>query len=47
MPRTSKTPPYRSPAVEGIDAIVTGHSHLDFPGSKFDNMPGVDEQGGR
>ncbi|HSO48013.1 MAG TPA: bifunctional 2',3'-cyclic-nucleotide 2'-phosphodiesterase/3'-nucleotidase [Rhizobiaceae bacterium] len=33
-------------AVEGIDAIVTGHSHLDFPGPKFDNMPGVDNKAG-
>ncbi len=29
-------------AVDGIDAIVTGHSHLDFPGPKFDGLPGVD-----
>ncbi len=33
-------------AVEGIDAIVTGHSHLDFPGPKFDAMPGVDNKAG-
>jgi 2',3'-cyclic-nucleotide 2'-phosphodiesterase/3'-nucleotidase len=32
--------------VEGIDVIVTGHSHLDFPGAKFDNMPGVDNKAG-
>ncbi len=29
-------------AVEGVDAIVTGHSHLDFPGSRFDNIAGID-----
>ena len=28
--------------VDGIDAIVTGHSHLDFPGSKFEGIEGVD-----
>ena len=32
--------------VDGIDAIVTGHSHLDFPGPKFQedgkDMPGLD-----
>ena len=29
-------------AVEGIDAIVTGHSHLDFPGQKYEGVPGLD-----
>jgi 2',3'-cyclic-nucleotide 2'-phosphodiesterase/3'-nucleotidase len=33
-------------AVDGIDAIVTGHSHLDFPGPKFDGMAGVDNAKG-
>lgn len=33
-------------AVEGIDAIVTGHSHLDFPGPKFDKIAGVDNAKG-
>ena len=28
--------------VDGIDAIVTGHSHLDFPGPKFEGAPGLD-----
>src|SRR5690606_7337725 len=32
--------------VDGIDAIVTGHSHLDFPGPKFledgKDLPGLD-----
>jgi len=32
--------------VEGIDAIVTGHSHLDFPGSKFDGVEGLDNKAG-
>ncbi|MDZ7600259.1 MAG: bifunctional 2',3'-cyclic-nucleotide 2'-phosphodiesterase/3'-nucleotidase [Hoeflea sp.] len=33
-------------AVPGIDAIVTGHSHLDFPGPKFDGVTGVDNTKG-
>ncbi|MDF1609851.1 bifunctional 2',3'-cyclic-nucleotide 2'-phosphodiesterase/3'-nucleotidase [Hoeflea sp. YIM 152468] len=33
-------------AVPGIDAIVTGHSHLDFPGPKFDGMAGTDNAKG-
>ncbi|WP_112771688.1 bifunctional 2',3'-cyclic-nucleotide 2'-phosphodiesterase/3'-nucleotidase [Ensifer adhaerens] len=33
-------------AIEGIDAIVTGHSHLDFPGPKFDGVGGVDNKKG-
>lgn len=32
--------------VDGIDAIVTGHSHLDFPGPKFEGMEGVDNAKG-
>lgn len=28
--------------VEGIDAIVTGHSHLVFPGPQFEGVEGVD-----
>ncbi len=37
--------------VDGIDAIVTGHSHLDFPGPKFQeadgkDMPGLDNAKG-
>ncbi len=32
--------------VDGIDAIVTGHSHLDFPGTKFDGVVGVDNKTG-
>lgn len=32
--------------VEGIDAIVTGHSHLDFPGNKFEGVEGVDNAKG-
>ncbi|AZL60797.1 bifunctional 2',3'-cyclic-nucleotide 2'-phosphodiesterase/3'-nucleotidase [Tabrizicola piscis] len=28
--------------IEGIDAILTGHSHLVFPGPDFDGMAGVD-----
>ncbi|MEJ6782981.1 bifunctional 2',3'-cyclic-nucleotide 2'-phosphodiesterase/3'-nucleotidase [Aminobacter sp. Piv2-1] len=32
--------------VDGIDAIVTGHSHLDFPGPKFEGVAGVDNAKG-
>jgi 2',3'-cyclic-nucleotide 2'-phosphodiesterase/3'-nucleotidase len=32
-------------AVPGIDAIVTGHSHLDFPGPKFQDKDGKDMAG--
>ena len=32
--------------VDGIDAIVTGHSHLDFPGPKFDKIEGLDNAKG-
>lgn len=33
-------------AVAGIDAIVTGHAHLDFPGGKFEKVAGVDNAKG-
>lgn len=29
-------------AVDGIDAILTGHSHLDFPGPKYEGFAAVD-----
>ncbi len=29
-------------AIDGIDAIVTGHLHLTFPGKKFADLPGID-----
>ena len=32
--------------IDGIDAIVTGHSHLDFPGPKFKDVAGVDVEKG-
>ncbi|WP_118133901.1 bifunctional 2',3'-cyclic-nucleotide 2'-phosphodiesterase/3'-nucleotidase [Oceanicella sp. SM1341] len=32
--------------VEGIDAVVTGHSHLVFPGPKFDAAAGIDPEKG-
>lgn len=32
--------------IEGIDAILTGHSHLSFPGPAFKNMAGVDAENG-
>ncbi|WP_242035259.1 bifunctional 2',3'-cyclic-nucleotide 2'-phosphodiesterase/3'-nucleotidase [Mesobacillus harenae] len=31
--------------VEGIDAIITGHNHLNFPGG-FSDLPGVDAEKG-
>ncbi len=31
--------------VDGIDAIITGHNHLTFPGS-FTDLPGVDSENG-
>ena len=33
-------------AVDGIDAIVTGHAHLTLPGKKFAKMEGVDAEKG-
>ncbi len=33
-------------AVEGIDAILTGHSHLVFPGPKFEGMAAIDPNKG-
>jgi 2',3'-cyclic-nucleotide 2'-phosphodiesterase/3'-nucleotidase len=33
-------------AVEGIDAILTGHSHLVFPSSSYDDWAGVDVANG-
>jgi 2',3'-cyclic-nucleotide 2'-phosphodiesterase / 3'-nucleotidase len=32
--------------VDGIDAIVTGHSHLAFPGPSFEGVEGVDNASG-
>ncbi|WP_199223328.1 bifunctional 2',3'-cyclic-nucleotide 2'-phosphodiesterase/3'-nucleotidase [Oricola cellulosilytica] len=29
-------------AVDGIDAVMTGHSHLDFPGPKYEGFDAVD-----
>jgi 2',3'-cyclic-nucleotide 2'-phosphodiesterase/3'-nucleotidase len=28
--------------IDGIDVILTGHSHLVFPSSTYDNLPGLD-----
>lgn len=33
--------------IEGIDAIVLGHSHLVFPGPDYAGLPGVDAAAGR
>ncbi|WP_375258174.1 bifunctional 2',3'-cyclic-nucleotide 2'-phosphodiesterase/3'-nucleotidase [Citreimonas sp.] len=33
-------------AVEGVDAILTGHSHLVFPGPDYAEWPGVDNAAG-
>ena len=40
--RCWRTPRSRWPSVEGIDAILTGHSHLVFPGPDYEGWPGVD-----
>ncbi|MFK5980302.1 MAG: bifunctional 2',3'-cyclic-nucleotide 2'-phosphodiesterase/3'-nucleotidase [Rhizobiaceae bacterium] len=32
--------------VEGIDALLTGHSHLVFPGPKFEGFAGLDHEKG-
>ena len=32
--------------IEGIDAILTGHSHLVFPGPAYKETPGVDNEAG-
>ncbi|MGN7468465.1 bifunctional 2',3'-cyclic-nucleotide 2'-phosphodiesterase/3'-nucleotidase [Brevibacillus sp. SAFN-007a] len=37
---------YQLSKVEGIDAILFGHSHLVFPGPDFQNIPGVDGEKG-
>ncbi|QDL91910.1 bifunctional 2',3'-cyclic-nucleotide 2'-phosphodiesterase/3'-nucleotidase [Paroceanicella profunda] len=37
---------YHVAGVEGVDAIVTGHSHLVFPGPKFAATPGLDPERG-
>ncbi len=33
-------------AIDGIDAILTGHSHLDFPGPKYEGFAAVDKDAG-
>ncbi|MGR3572470.1 bifunctional 2',3'-cyclic-nucleotide 2'-phosphodiesterase/3'-nucleotidase [Brevirhabdus sp.] len=33
-------------AVEGIDALMTGHHHLVFPGPKYEDIAGVDAAAG-
>ncbi len=32
--------------VDGIDAILTGHNHREFPGPKFEGIAGVDHEKG-
>ncbi|WP_439120721.1 bifunctional 2',3'-cyclic-nucleotide 2'-phosphodiesterase/3'-nucleotidase [Marivita sp.] len=32
--------------IDGIDVILTGHSHLIFPSSTYDNLPGLDSAKG-
>ncbi|MEX0345132.1 MAG: bifunctional 2',3'-cyclic-nucleotide 2'-phosphodiesterase/3'-nucleotidase [Rhizobiaceae bacterium] len=33
-------------AVDGIDAILTGHAHLEFPGPKYEGFAAVDHEKG-
>lgn len=33
-------------AIEGIDAVITGHSHSVFPGPAYQNFPGADVEKG-
>ncbi|MEM9635479.1 MAG: bifunctional 2',3'-cyclic-nucleotide 2'-phosphodiesterase/3'-nucleotidase [Pseudomonadota bacterium] len=33
-------------AIDGIDAVFTGHHHLVFPGPAYEGLPGVDSQKG-
>ena len=33
-------------AIDGIDAIMTGHSHLDFPGPRYEGFAAVDHVNG-
>ncbi|MBO6673686.1 MAG: bifunctional 2',3'-cyclic-nucleotide 2'-phosphodiesterase/3'-nucleotidase [Rhizobiales bacterium] len=33
-------------AIDGIDAILTGHHHRVFPGSDYEDTPGVDAEAG-
>lgn len=33
-------------AIDGIDVILTGHSHLVFPSSTYADLPGLDPQAG-
>ncbi|MEJ8545711.1 bifunctional 2',3'-cyclic-nucleotide 2'-phosphodiesterase/3'-nucleotidase [Brevibacillus borstelensis] len=37
---------YQLTKVEGIDAVLFGHSHSVFPGAGFENIPGVDNEKG-
>ncbi|MED1798949.1 bifunctional 2',3'-cyclic-nucleotide 2'-phosphodiesterase/3'-nucleotidase [Brevibacillus porteri] len=37
---------YQLSKVEGIDAILFGHSHSVFPGPGFDKIPGIDAEKG-
>ena len=37
---------YQLSKIDGIDAILFGHSHLVFPGPGFENIPGVDSEKG-
>ncbi|MCG7408806.1 bifunctional 2',3'-cyclic-nucleotide 2'-phosphodiesterase/3'-nucleotidase [Paenibacillus sp. ACRRX] len=37
---------YQLSKIDGIDAILFGHSHLVFPGPGFDSIPGVDASKG-
>jgi 2',3'-cyclic-nucleotide 2'-phosphodiesterase/3'-nucleotidase len=44
--RTSENAALALARIEGIDAIVSGHQHLVFPGPDFAGIPGVDTTAG-
>jgi 2',3'-cyclic-nucleotide 2'-phosphodiesterase/3'-nucleotidase len=44
--KTSENAALALARIEGIDAIVSGHQHLVFPGPDFAGIPGVDAEAG-
>lgn len=44
--KTSENAALALARIEGIDAIISGHQHLVFPGPDFAGIPGVDAEAG-